>query len=342
MAGIYIHIPFCKTRCIYCDFYSTTLSEFKGRYIQTLCRELEIRRDYLQGAPIETIYLGGGTPSQLTQEDFLQIFETIERVYGMKQVREITLEANPDDLTPEYTRMLATLPFNRISMGIQTFNEKTLQLLKRRHTAPQAIAAVALNVEHISAYHLIYEEGTPMYNMLQQHRISEVDEESSVGFFSELIDQLTTAGYEHYEISNFSRPGYHSQHNTAYWKNIPYLGCGPSAHSFNRQEREWNIASLNDYINGIENGKRIYETEDLNTVTRYNEFIITSLRTCWGIPLAKLKEEFGTGLWQYCLDSAALSLKNGKLIEKDNALRLTREGIFISDSIMSDLLKIEE
>ena len=377
MAGIYIHIPFCKTRCIYCDFYSTTRSEFKGRYIQTLCRELEIRRDYLQGAPIETIYLGGGTPSQLTQEDFLQIFETIERVYGMKQVREITLEANPDDLTPEYTRMLATLPFNRISMGIQTFNEKTLQLLKRRHTAPQAIAAVehcrkagfqnisidliyglpgetaeswkydlkqaiALNVEHISAYHLIYEEGTPMYNMLQQHRISEVDEESSVGFFSELIDQLTTAGYEHYEISNFSRPGYHSQHNTAYWKNIPYLGCGPSAHSFNRQEREWNIASLNDYINGIENGKRIYETEDLNTVTRYNEFIITSLRTCWGIPLAKLKEEFGTGLWQYCLDSAALSLKNGKLIEKDNALRLTREGIFISDSIMSDLLKIEE
>lgn len=377
MAGIYIHIPFCKTRCIYCDFYSTTLSEFKGRYIQALCRELEIRRDYLQGAPIETIYLGGGTPSQLTQEDFLQIFETIERVYGMKQVREITLEANPDDLTPEYTRMLATLPFNRISMGIQTFNEKTLQLLKRRHTAPQAIAAVdhcrkagfqnisidliyglpgetaeswkydlkqaiALNVEHISAYHLIYEEGTPMYNMLQQHRISEVDEESSVGFFSELIDQLTAAGYEHYEISNFGRPGYHSQHNTAYWKNIPYLGCGPSAHSFNRREREWNIASLNDYINGIENGKRIYETEDLNTVTRYNEFIITSLRTFWGIPLAKLKEEFGTELWQYCLDSAALSLKNGKLIEKDNALRLTREGIFISDSIMSDLLKIEE
>lgn len=313
MAGIYIHIPFCKTRCIYCDFYSTTLSEFKGRYIQTLCRELEIRRDYLQGAPIETIYLGGGTPSQLTQEDFLQIFETIERVYGKAGFQNISID------------LIYGLPGETA--------ESWKYDLKQ---------AIALNVEHISAYHLIYEEGTPMYNMLQQHRISEVDEESSVGFFSELIDQLTTAGYEHYEISNFSRPGYHSQHNTAYWKNIPYLGCGPSAHSFNRQEREWNIASLNDYINGIENGKRIYETEDLNTVTRYNEFIITSLRTCWGIPLAKLKEEFGTGLWQYCLDSAALSLKNGKLIEKDNALRLTREGIFISDSIMSDLLKIEE
>ena len=229
-----------------------------------------------------------------------------------------------------------------VQFGGKSYSQEELLKIAKDVWKYDLKQAIALNVEHISAYHLIYEEGTPMYNMLQQHRISEVDEESSVGFFSELIDQLTTAGYEHYEISNFSRPGYHSQHNTAYWKNIPYLGCGPSAHSFNRQEREWNIASLNDYINGIENGKRIYETEDLNTVTRYNEFIITSLRTCWGIPLAKLKEEFGTELWQYCLDSAALSLKNGKLIEKDNALRLTREGIFISDSIMSDLLKIEE
>ena len=258
MAGIYLHIPFCKTRCIYCDFYSTTRSELKTRYVHALCHELGMRKEYQKGEPIETIYFGGGTPSQLEEADFKRIFETIRENYGMEHCREITLEANPDDLSQEYLKMLSSLPFNRISMGIQTFNEKTLQLLKRRHTAPQAIAAVehcrktgfqnisidliyglpgetaeswkydlkqaiALNVEHISAYHLIYEEGTPMYNMLQQHRISEVDEESSVGFFSELIDQLTTAGYEHYEISNFSRPGYHSQHNTAYWKNIPYL-----------------------------------------------------------------------------------------------------------------------
>ena len=377
MAGIYIHIPFCKTRCIYCDFYSTTRSELKERYIHALCRELEIRRQYLQGEPIETIYFGGGTPSQLSGEDFQQVFDTIEKTYGMKQVQEITLEANPDDLTPQYVQTLANLPFNRISMGFQSFDEVTLRLLNRRHTAAQAITAtkccreagfrnisidliyglpgetverwehdltqaIALNPEHISAYHLIYEEGTPIYKMLQQHRVNEVDEESSVHFFSSLIDRLTAAGYEHYEISNFCRPGYHSRHNTSYWQGIPYLGCGPSAHSFNRYEREWNIASLNKYLNGIESGERAYEAEILDTTTRYNECIITSIRTNQGLSLTKLKEEFGTELWQYCLSMAAPSIKNGMLEEREGNLRLTRKGIFISDSIMSDLLKVEE
>lgn len=377
MAGIYIHIPFCKTRCIYCDFYSTTRSELKERYIHALCRELEIRRQYLQGEPIETIYFGGGTPSQLSGEDFQQVFDTIEKTYGMKQVQEITLEANPDDLTPQYVQTLANLPFNRISMGLQTFDEVTLRLLNRRHTAAQAITAtkccreagfrnisidliyglpgetverwehdltqaIALNPEHISAYHLIYEEGTPIYKMLQQHRVNEVNEESSVHFFSSLIDRLTAAGYEHYEISNFCRPGYHSRHNTSYWQGIPYLGCGPSAHSFNRYEREWNIASLNKYLNGIESGERAYEAEILDTTTRYNECIITSIRTNQGLSLTKLKEEFGTELWQYCLSMAAPSIKNGMLEEREGNLRLTRKGIFISDSIMSDLLKVEE
>ena len=377
MAGIYIHIPFCKTRCIYCDFYSTTRSELKERYIHALCRELEIRRQYLQGEPIETIYFGGGTPSQLSGEDFQQVFDTIEKTYGIKQVQEITLEANPDDLTPQYVQTLTKLPFNRISMGLQTFDEATLRLLNRRHTAAQAITAIercreagfrnisidliyglpgetaerwehdltqaiALNPEHISAYHLIYEEGTPIYKMLQQHRVSEVDEESSVYFFSSLIDRLTTAGYEHYEISNFCRPGYHSRHNTSYWQGIPYLGCGPSAHSFNRREREWNIASLNKYLQGIESGERACETEILDTTTRYNECIITSIRTSQGLSLTKLKEEFGTELWQYCLNMAAHSIKNGMLEERGDNLRLTRKGIFISDSIMCDLLKVEE
>ena len=377
MAGIYIHIPFCKTRCIYCDFYSTTRSELKERYIHALCRELEIRRQYLQGEPIETIYFGGGTPSQLSGEDFQQVFDTIEKTYGMKQVQEITLEANPDDLTPQYVQTLTKLPFNRISMGLQTFDEATLRLLNRRHTAAQAITAIercreagfrnisidliyglpgetaerwehdltqaiALNPEHISAYHLIYEEGTPIYKMLQQHRVSEVDEESSVYFFSSLIDRLTTAGYEHYEISNFCRPGYPSRHHTSYWQGIPYLGCGPSAHSFNRREREWNIASLNKYLQGIESGERACETEILDTTTRYNECIITSIRTSQGLSLTKLKEEFGTELWQYCLNMAAHSIKNGMLEERGDNLRLTRKGIFISDSIMSDLLKVEE
>ena len=377
MAGIYIHIPFCKTRCIYCDFYSTTRSELLKQYIDSLCHELELRRNYLENEPIETIYFGGGTPSQLSGDDFNRIFTTIEHRFDLKSVQEITLEANPDDLTPSYLKVLSHLPFNRISMGIQTFNEPTLRLLNRRHTASQAIEAVEhcrqagfqnisidliyglpgetpesweqdlqqairLGVEHISAYHLTYETGTPIYQMLQQHRIREVDEDNSVRFFTMLMEQLTAAGYEHYEISNFCRPGFYSRHNSSYWQGIPYLGCGPSAHSFNRKEREWNVASLEKYIQGMEMGERISEKEVLDLTTRYNDFIITSLRTRWGISLVKLKQDFGTELWQYCLDMAAPSLQNGKLEEKDGTLRLTQEGIFISDSIMSDLLRVED
>lgn len=376
MAGIYIHIPFCKTRCIYCDFYSTTRNELKKRYIQALCRELEMRKDYLHDEPIETIYFGGGTPSQLTAEDFEEIFTAIQKNFDKLSCEEITLEANPDDLTPEYLQSLATLPFNRISMGIQTFDDKTLKLLNRRHNASQAIEAVNrcrqagfqhisidliyglpgetlegwerdlsqaidLDVEHISAYHLIYEEGTPLYNMLKKHQVNEVHEDSSVAFFSLLIDRLQEAGYEHYEISNFCRSGRYSRHNTSYWQGIPYLGCGPSAHSFNGSTREWNCASIDDYISGIETGERVFETEDRDRATRYNEFIITSIRTMWGIPLKRMEYEFGAEMWQYCMDMASPYLKSSKLEEKEGSLCLTREGIFVSDSIMSDLLWVE-
>lgn len=377
MAGIYIHIPFCKTRCIYCDFYSTTRSELKERYIRALCKELEMRRDYLQREAIETIYFGGGTPSQLAEEDFRQVFETIRQVYGMEHCQEITLEANPDDLTEEYVAMLRRLPFNRISMGIQTFDDTTLKLLHRRHNAAQAIEAVSrcrqvgfdnisidliyglpgetderwrydlqqavnLHVEHISAYHLTYEEGTRIYELLHARRIREVDEESSVQFFSTLIDTLTAAGYEHYEISNFCRPGRYSRHNTSYWKGIPYLGCGPSAHSFNTRTREWNVASLEKYMNSVEEGNREFETEYRDRATRYNECIMTSIRTMWGIPLDKLEQLFGAEMWQYCMDMAHPYMENGKLKIEDNHLRLTREGIFISDGIISDLMFIED
>lgn len=377
MAGIYIHIPFCKTRCIYCDFYSTTRSDLKERYIRALCRELRIRKDYLEGATIETIYFGGGTPSQLDEEDFRQVFATIEEVYGMEHCKEITLEANPDDLTEEYVTRLHRLPFNRISMGIQTFDDVTLKLLNRRHNAMQAIEAVdrcrragfenisidliyglpgetderwerdlkqavSLNVEHISAYHLTYEEGTRIYELLQAHRIREVDEESSVRFFSVLIDTLDAAGYEHYEISNFCRPGKYSRHNTSYWKGIPYLGCGPAAHSFNIHTREWNVASLEEYMQGIETDRRKFETEYRDKTTCYNECIMTCIRTLWGISLKYIEMEFGTEMWKYCMDMATPYLESGKLKIQDNHLCLTREGIFISDGIISDLMFIEE
>lgn len=377
MAGIYMHIPFCKTRCIYCDFYSTTHSELKEQYVRALCKELEMRRDYLNGEPIETIYFGGGTPSQLDKEDFEKIFATVRRVYGMEQCQEITLEANPDDLRPEYLEALSELPFNRISMGVQTFDDDTLKLLHRRHNAAQAIEAVRncrqygfrnisidliyglpgenagqwakdlrqaidLEPEHISAYHLTYEEGTPIYTMLQHHRVTEVDEESSVRFFTMLMDTLQTAGYEHYEISNFCRPGMYSRHNTSYWKGVKYLGCGPSAHSFDGNNREWNSASIGRYIAGMEYGKRPFDTEERNKTTRYNEFIITAVRTKWGILLDKLRQEYGEQLYTYCLETARPHLDGGRLETRDGALRLTRKGIFVSDGIMSDLLWVED
>lgn len=373
MAGIYLHIPFCKKRCIYCDFFSTTCKEQKTAYIRALCHELTDRKDYLKGEPIETIYLGGGTPSQLAKEDFEAIFSHIYKVYKVTPNAEITLEANPDDLTSEYISMLRTFPFNRISMGIQTFQETTLKQLQRRHTADQAIRAfqgcrtagfqnisidlmyglpgetltswkkdlkqaLSLHPEHISAYHLIYEEGTPLWKLREQHKVEEADEDLSVSLFGTLIDELTTAGYEHYEISNFCRPGKYSRHNTSYWRGIPYLGCGPSAHSFNGTTREWNVSSIDLYIKGIEGNRRDFETESLNQTTRYNEFIITTIRTVWGTPIEKLKQEFGNELWEYCRKMSAPYLENGKLEVHEGALRLTREGIFISDSIMSDLL----
>lgn len=376
MAGIYIHIPFCKRRCIYCDFFSTTQSEKKAEYVHALVRELEIRKDYLDNEEIETIYLGGGTPSQLSQEELEEIFAHIYKVYKVTPDAEITLEANPDDLTPEYVSMLRTLPFNRISMGIQTFQEETLKLLHRRHTAQQAIEAfrrcreggfqnisidlmyglpgetletweqdlqqaIALHPEHISAYHLIYEEGTALWNLREQNKVEEAEEELSLTLFKTLIERLTKAGYQHYEISNFCLPGLHSRHNSSYWTGKKYLGCGPSAHSFDGTSRQWNVSSLEKYLEGIRTDQLDFEIENLDLYTRYNDFVITSIRTCWGMPLSQLRTTYGENLYNYCLRMAKPHIQQGVLEIKEDTLKLTSEGIFISDGIMSDLLWIE-
>lgn len=373
MAGIYIHIPFCQKRCIYCDFFSTTQSEKKSAYVDALCQELELRKDYLQGEEIETIYLGGGTPSQLSEEELKKIFTYIYKVYPVRKEAEITLEANPDDLTPDYIEMLRKLPVNRISMGIQTFQEETLKILNRRHTARQAIEAfrhcreagfqnisidlmyglpgetlaswkedlrqaIALRPEHISAYHLIYEEGTVLWKLREQHQVSEADEDLSLSLFTTLIEELKQAGYEHYEISNFSLPGLHSRHNSSYWTGKKYLGCGPSAHSYDGVSRQWNIADLDRYMEGISIGKPRFEIEELDKFTRYNDFVITRIRTAWGMPLSHLRQEFGEELYRYCLRMSRPHQEQGMLEIADDTLRLTPQGIFISDGIMSDLL----
>ena len=375
MAGIYIHIPFCAKRCLYCDFFSSTDMQFKTPYIQAIIREMELRKDYIDNEPIETIYFGGGTPSQLGKKDFEKIFDAINRIFDTSQCQEITLEANPDDMTPEYVASLQKLPFNRISMGVQSFQEKDLRFLNRRHNREQAIRAVALckehgisninidliyglpgqtldewslnleeairlDVPHISAYHLIYEERTALYKLLKEGGITPVDEELSVSLFSTLINRLTKAGYLHYEISNFARPGYISQHNSSYWLGKKYIGIGAAAHSYNGSNRLWSVSSLPLYLKGIVTETPAVEIEELDENTQYNDFIITRLRTMWGIQLQKIKELFGEEKWNYLKQQAEPYLQQNLLNLQNETLKLSKKGIFISDGIMSDLLWI--
>lgn len=376
MAGIYIHIPFCKKRCIYCDFYSTTLLKYRGAYMGTLCRELRQRKDYLKGEAVRTVYLGGGTPSLLQRAELEQLFGEIGRVYGLGACEEITLEANPDDLTEHYVQMLTTLPINRLSIGIQTFDDGLLKLLNRRHTAEEAISTVkrcqdagfknisidliyglpgetdalwehdleqsiTLDVQHISAYSLTYEEGTALWQLREKQQVLETDEEQSLRFFSTLMHTLKEAGYQHYEISNFCLPGYHSRHNSSYWDGTPYLGCGPSAHSFDGTSRQWNVASLQDYLQLMEESKPTYERETLDLTTRYNEQVMVGLRTSKGIDLEKLRTIYGEKLYRYCLEMARPCIDRGFLVRENQQLRLTEKGIFISDDIISDLMDVE-
>lgn len=373
MAGLYIHIPFCAKRCLYCDFFSNTDMKYKEPYVNAIIREMELRQEYIKGEPIETIYFGGGTPSQLQAPDFERIFEAIDRLFGTSTCQEITLEANPDDMTPEYVASLRSLPFNRVSMGVQSFKEKDLRFLNRRHDREQALRAVALckendirnisidliyglpgqtleewttnldeairlEIPHISAYHLIYEEGTALFKLMEAGKVIPVEEDLSVSLFSTLINKLTEAGYIHYEISNFARPGYFSRHNSSYWNGKIYLGTGPSAHSYNGESRQWNVSSLPLYLQGIKAGIPDMEIEELDPDTKYNDFIITGLRTMWGIRLADIRERFGEEKQAYLERQAATYLHQGLLIRENDTLTLSKEGIFISDGIMSDLL----
>ena len=375
MAGLYIHIPFCTKRCLYCDFFSNTDMKFKKPYINAIIREMELRQEYLKGEPIKTIYFGGGTPSQLQKNDFKRIFEAINCLFDTSSCEEITLEANPDDITPEYAASLRELPFNRISMGVQSFKDKDLHFLNRRHNREQALQAVKLckenaiqninidliyglpgqtskewqenleeaiqmKIPHISAYHLIYEEGTALYKLMKAGKVTPIEEELSVDLFSILINKLTEAGYLHYEISNFSFPGCFSRHNSSYWTGQQYIGIGPSAHSYNGKSRQWNISSLPRYLQGIQTDTPDVEIEELSINTKYNEYIITGLRTMWGIRITDIREQFGEEKSDYLEQQAVPFLRQGLLVRKNDTLTLTKEGIFISDSIMSDLLWI--
>lgn len=376
MAGLYIHIPFCKSRCIYCGFYSTVGLELRQRYVDAVCHEMEMRclppSPHKESERISTVYLGGGTPSQLTAGQLQQLFLYINKVYGY-EAEEVTIECNPDDITPEYAAMLSQLPVNRVSMGAQTFDDRRLRFLHRRHTAaqvPQAVqhlraagirnisidlmygfphetlddwqrdidAALALGVEHLSAYCLMVEEGTPLYEKLRnegKEKIRECDEDTERLMYERLIDQLTAAGYEHYELSNFAKPGFRSRHNSSYWHDVPYIGLGAAAHSYDGQCRQWNVSDIRQYIESIEQGKIPCEQEWLDDDTRYNDRIATAMRTSDGLDLNSLSEKHR----QYCLKEARPYIADGLLQLTDGQrLVLTREGLFVSDMVMSALV----
>lgn len=375
MAGIYIHIPFCKQRCSYCAFYSTTLYNIREKYVNALCKELIMRKNYALDAAIETIYLGGGTPSTLSVEQLQRICDTIYATYPVSTTPEVTIECNPDDLTPDFLAQLKKLPFNRISMGVQSFSDTQLKRLGRRHNADRARqavhnareagyknisidlifalpgstiaewehdleSAIALRPNHLSAYNLTYEEGTPMHRALERGDFAELSEEENIEQFQMLISKLKQAGYKHYEISNFALPGYESRHNSSYWNDTPYVGCGAAAHSYNGTSRQWNVADIKEYIKGIESGVPNFEIEELSEEERYNDTILTRLRTVKGIPLAWMKEKFSTRLNSYMLRVAEKEIALGNLKEEDGHLSLTTKGIFISDAVIREFIYI--
>lgn len=370
--GLYIHIPFCASRCIYCGFYSTTLLSLRQRYVEALCREMDML-DYKP--PISTIYLGGGTPSQLTHKELATLFAHIYNVYNVDDA-EVTMECNPDDVRPGF---LHDLPVNRISMGAQTFSDERLKFLQRRHSAYEVDRAVdtlrkdgignisidlmfgfpdetlddwkedirhalSLNPEHISAYGLMYEEGTPLYRKLKQGEIKEVDEELSLSMYSCLIDMLSAAGYEHYEISNFARKTsnlntqspWRSRHNSGYWHDTPYIGLGAGAHSYYNATRHWNPCDIKQYINAMDEGMLAYTEETISPDTHYDDIITTALRTREGIDIMRL----GSKYKKYLLQNAEAYISRGLLVLHDNHLSLSRDGINISNTIMSDLMHV--
>lgn len=375
MAGVYIHIPFCRSRCVYCGFYSTTLSSLITDYVSAVFREAEIRRGYVSG-PVDTVYLGGGTPSQLTVDELKRLLIYINKVYDVSPGAEITVECNPDDVTAELAEALRSLGVNRVSMGAQTFSDDRLRFLHRRHNAAEVSEAVrilrhagidnisidlmfgfpgetveewesdidcalSLDVEHISAYSLMYEEGTPLYRMLETGRVSEVDEEVSLKMYDRLIDRLTAAGYEHYEISNFARPGRRSRHNSSYWHHEPYVGLGAAAHSYDLVSRQWNVSDVRKYIDSINRGIVPFEREVLDLSTRYDDLITTALRTSDGVSLDYIEREFGRTFLDYCKAQAEGFIHRGLIeLTADNRLRLTRRGLFVSDMVMSELMKV--
>ncbi|TAJ11215.1 radical SAM family heme chaperone HemW [Marinilabiliaceae bacterium JC017] len=376
MAGIYIHIPFCYKRCHYCDFYKSTNFSLKNEYLKSLFLEIESRKDFLKNESIQTVYFGGGTPSVLTVVEIDEILNKLRAVFDLSAVKEITLEMNPDDALPQYLGELRKIGINRLSVGIQSFNDQLLTLLNRRHDTRQAEnvismmreagfdnfsidlmyglpsmdidtwkasvnKAIGFNPPHISAYHLTFEKGTRFYEKLKQGLLKEASEDESLQQFQFLVQTLKANGYDHYEISNFAKPGKQSQHNSSYWAGLSYLGLGPSAHSFDGKMRQWNISDINTYITGLSEVKDIFESETLSLTDIYNELIMIQLRTAKGLDLELMQNKVGEKLFTQFMTSIKKHETNGNVVLQDGFYRVRKERLFVTDNIIADLFYCE-
>lgn len=374
MAGIYLHIPFCKQACYYCDFHFSTSLKKKDELVSCLIKELELRKEKLENDIIETIYFGGGTPSLLSTKEIEDIIKTIYNCYNVIENPEITLEANPDDLSKNQIIQLSKTSINRLSIGVQSFFEEDLQLMNRAHNAKEAkdclSAAIGsfdnitvdliygipnmtnerwkenlqmlfdLGIKHISSYALTIEPKTALESFIKQGKYPDVDEKVAREHFDILIEETTKQGFIHYEISNFGKPNYFSKHNTSYWQGKKYIGIGPSAHSFNKTHRNWNVANNAKYIKALQENRLSNEVEELSVSDRFNEYVMTGLRTIWGVSLDMIEKEFGINFKERLLLSAEKFIHNGLLIEESNTIKTTAKGKFLADGLASELFII--
>lgn len=372
-AGIYIHIPFCKQACVYCNFHFSTSLKLKDEVLQAILKELEKRRDYLEGAEIETVYFGGGTPSLLSADEINRVFDTILKYYPVNKLKECTLEANPDDLEQRYLHSLRGTPVDRLSIGVQSFREEDLIYMKRAHNVQQAdyaikaaqdtgfenltidliygtpgltdaawkknLAKVAeLRIPHLSSYALTVESKTALHHSIINKQAAPVDPEQAAGQFEILMEQAAVMGYDHYEISNFAVPGRHAVHNTNYWMGVPYLGIGPSAHSFNGRSRRWNVANNALYVKStLMDEGTLFEEEQLSRTENLNEYIMTSLRTMWGCDLDKIARDWASDVATHVEKSSHIFQEKKWLTQKDRTLLLTDAGKLFADKIAAEL-----
>ncbi len=372
MAGIYVHYPFCKSRCYYCDFYTLTDTHLSGSFIDALLAEIELRKNFLGEKSIDTIYFGGGTPSLLSPGQIQMILDKLYKTFPVGEKPEITIELNPDDVSSLYTKKLKNTDINRISLGIQAFYNYHLQLMNRRHKVFGALKtvdklqeqgfdnisidliyglpemsmaewekslkkAVSMDIQHISAYHLTYEENTVFYKLKKSGMLKPPSDEFSQSQFEMMVDFFEKNDFIHYEISNFGRMGRFSKHNISYWKNEPYLGLGPSAHSFDGTKRYWNLPDISRYIRLEHKHNDIRKEETLSAKDRYNEFLMTSLRTYWGVDSRTIGKEFGETVASEFEKQIQTFVTSGHVHQKGSNYYLTRTGMFISDTVISKL-----